>query len=643
MLSLIGTCFIGLGLGSAIFAAVAFGLSLNRKNDLWIKRANISLYISVALHLTALILLLGAFITNQFQLNYVAKHSSIAMPFLLKLTAIWAGQEGSLLLWSFLQILYVLLVARNAVAKNKVFINWSALILSLIAVFFSTATLFFSNPFSPSLSIPVDGLGMNPLLRHIGMIFHPPTLYIGYVGLAVPFAYALSSLIVGNIDEWLKYVRPWLLISWIFLGLGIFLGMRWAYDVLGWGGYWGWDPVENAGLMPWLMATALLHGTDRQERGKGFRLWNLVLAGLSFCLVLFGAFTTRSGMIDSVHAFTFSVLGPYFLAMIGLSLITTIFLIVKHRKEFGIISYPDKLISQDGITFFTLLLLMSITFSILIGSLLATITNGKYVASVSWFNRVVGPQLVGLVFLMGVCPLTGRILFSKNSSKWRIIPPLVGTILVPLFGYLAGFQQWISLVAFAFTGLAFGSTLGLIGFNTSARIRTKGCSLGLKSLSLVGQHSYAGHLVHLGILLMAIGVIGTQMYATEQNVSLAPGESITFENYTLTYSSLFQEEVQDHLDIWAPIFVYRNLSYVTTLQPQIVYYPIYDQLMSEPAIHASLGEDLYLVLFGWNDFGTIDMNVSRQPLSSFLWAGGLLMIIGGTFAWWPKSTSKEGQ
>ncbi|MBU0703427.1 MAG: cytochrome c biogenesis protein CcsA, partial [Chloroflexi bacterium] len=317
MLAEIGITLVALALAVALYAACATFWSISQKDDRWAQSALNGVYATMGLLGLAFMALVAAFLDDQFQIQYVAGHSSRALPLYLKISAAWAGQEGSLLMWAFLQALFTALVVARPSDRTRPLLPWATVFLNLITAFFTGVTLFLSNPFIQTATIPMDGQGMNPLLRHPGMIFHPPAMYLGYVGLAVPFAFALAALITRQIEDWPAASRPWTLAAWLFLGLGLLLGMRWAYDVLGWGGYWGWDPVENAGLLPWFTATALLHSAVMQEQRGGFRWWNLLLAVFSFALVLFGTFTTRSGLIQSVHAFARSNLGPYFLAAIG--------------------------------------------------------------------------------------------------------------------------------------------------------------------------------------------------------------------------------------------------------------------------------------------------------------------------------------
>lgn len=633
MISLTGMILLALALGVTAFAVFAFILSLVKEQKRWLLTGKWALWIGVGFILSALIVLVVAFLTDQFQLKYVAQNASSALPFYLKLSAIWAGQEGSLLLWAMLQSLFAAWVSLNKESEHEPLMTWTVIILSALSVFFIAMTLLFSNPFVPIRPVPSDGWGMNPLLRHAGMIFHPPILYIGYVGLAVPFAYGLAGLIVGKVDAWVRSARRWLSMSWLTLGVGLLLGARWAYDVLGWGGYWGWDPVENAGLMPWLIATALLHGMILQIRGKGFRLWNISLAVLAYALVIFGTFTTRSGFIQSVHAFSQSQIGWYFLGLLAVILVAGLAVLLFKRKNLGQLTYPDKFFSREGAFFFTLLLFLLITFSMLIGTLLPTLTQGRFVAPPAWFNQIIGPQLGALVFLIGVCPLVGKIRRTINNAWQRLIGPIAGLLFGMAFALVGGFDRWTAVVGLAAAGMAAGTIVQSLGRVLISRIKRSGeIARPGSSIYLLFQRT-GGDLVHLGVILMAVGVIGTQQFSTARNVTLMPGESVAFDAYEVTYENREQEQQPDHLESWANLSIYRSGTFRGALSPQMTHYPNRQQTLAEPAIRTGLSEDLYVVLFQWLPDGAVSLNITINPLSNFLWVGGLILLLGGWFAW----------
>jgi len=645
MLAEVGSILVGLALAAALYASLATLLAIRRADRRWAKSGRNGVYVVAALLGLALLALLGAFLGDEFQIRYVALHSSRDLPLYLKASAVWAGQEGSLLLWSFLQALFAALVVGFPTERTRKLVPWASVFLNILTAFFSAVTLFLSNPLARQAAISPDGHGLNPLLRHPGMIFHPPAMYLGYVGLAVPFAFTLAALITRAVDGWPSASRRWTLVAWLFLGLGLMLGARWAYDVLGWGGYWGWDPVENAGLMPWLTATALLHGTVMQEQQRGFRWWNSLLSTFSFVLVLFGTFTTRSGLIQSVHAFVHSNLGPYFLAAIALALVGSLALMINRRSILTAPIPVEGLLSRDGMVVLTILLLLGITVSVLIGSVLPTLTEAlvgrRFEAGPAWFDRVTGPQFAVLALVMGICPLLWRAAGGLRRVRRHGWPALLGAGVVTIAAGLVGFSRPISLVSFAVVGLAGGTALGQIGRDI-ARSSRRGDSGGLSAVwRSVGRNRrrFGGYLVHVGVVLVGLGIIGTRLHSLEAEVVLSPGEPVAVGGYTLVYEDLRQESAGDRRTTWASISVYRNGrsgTYLATLKPRIDRYVNFEQAIAVPALRMGLREDLYLILFWWSEDGLVQVKVIVNPLVSFLWLGGLVLLVGGALALWPR-------
>ena len=645
MLAEVGSILIGLALAVALYSAGAAYWGIRGNDTRWEASGRHGVQATVFLLGTAFALLFLAFLMDQFSIQYVAQHSNRTLPTYLKVSAVWAGQEGSLLLWSFLQALFTWLLVRRPSGHVRPLVPWSMVFLNLITAFFVGVTLFLSNPFAPSPTLPADGQGLNPLLRHPGMIFHPPAMYLGYVGLAVPFALAMAALATGRVDRWPQAARRWTLAAWLFLGLGLLLGARWAYDVLGWGGYWGWDPVENAGLMPWLTATALLHGMVMQEERGGFRWWNLWLSTLSFALVLFGTFTTRSGLIQSVHAFSRSNLGPYFLGAIGLTLFGAAGLMFIRRGQLHDPHPPERFLSREGTFLLTLVVLVVITFSVFIGSVLPTLTSElagqRFEAGPEWFDRVTGPQFAALVLLMGVCPLVGRSLSSLKRLSRRGLPALAVTAGLLVAAWLWGFTRPTSLVGFAIVALAGSVTASEYVVATVNRVQRHGESPWRAVGRLFARHRrrYGGYMVHTGVILMAMGIIGTRMYPFEQDVVLRQGAETTVRGYTLTYERLDQEKDGDRFRTQATLSVRREGRPLTTLYPtHDQYLAFVDQTATTPALHATLREDLYVVLAGWDGGGTMaTFKVYVNALAGFIWIGGLVFLAGGVIALWPAA------
>ncbi len=645
----VGTLLVGLGLLSALYTAGATLVGLHREDERWLASGRNAVVATSVLLGGALLALLVAFLTGNFSLAYVADHGSRALPLYLKVSALWAGQEGSLLLWSWMQALFAVLTLHLSGRKALPLLPWVTVFLALITAFFTGVTLLTSNPFVLRTPVPPDGLGLNPLLRHPGMILHPPALYVGYVGLAVPFAFALAALVRGRLAAWTRAARGWILVAWLGLSLGLLLGMRWAYDVLGWGGYWGWDPVENAGLMPWFTATALLHGLVMQGERRGFRLWNLLLAIFSFALVLFGTFATRSGVIQSVHAYARSDVGTYYAGAIVVTLLLSAALLVWRRGHLQADGEGEGLLSREGLFFLTFLLFVTLTVSVFVGSTLPTLTElfggQRFEAGPAWFDRVTGPQFALLVLLLGICPLLGRsaaLLRARRGWRWSIP---AGALLAVVLAIFAGFTRPLSLIGFGIVGLAGTTALVEIGAGVAARARrTEDAPLNaLWHLLRTQRRRYGGYLVHLGVVLMALGVIGTRLYALEEDVVLTSGVGRLVGGYTFVYQELRQETAPDRTTLWAEVDVREAGDYRATLTPRLIRYTGYRESVAVPAVRTGLREDLYLVLSSWDEGGrTVTLSVTVNPLINFLWLGGLLLIAGGAFALWPRTTRWEG-
>ncbi len=703
MLGEIGPILLGLSLATALYAVfAAFWGARHTDSTLdarWVRSARNASFATAILLGGALFVLLIAFLSDQFAIRYVGRHSSSSLPLYLKVSALWAGQEGSLLLWSAMQAGFTALAVIHPSRQARHLAPWATFFLNLITAFFILATLI-STPFAELIPAPHEGQGLNPLLRHPGMIFHPPTLYIGYVGLAVPFAFAMAALVTHNVRGWTRAAHPWILGAWLGLGGGILLGMRWAYDVLGWGGYWGWDPVENAGLLPWLTTTALLHGAVMQEERRGFQIWNFMLVIISFVLVLFGTFATRSGFIQSVHAYAQSELGNYFLVGIGVSLISALGLLLHWARSRSTLeqgSMPsqedDRLLSRNGMFFLTLLLLCTLTASVFVGTLLPTVTKQllkqRLSAGPAWFDRVTGPQFAALVLVMGVCPLLGHTVRAyqrhrtetaashlQSNLYWLWIGGI--GIAISLFLALTSLDiiKPLPLLGIAITG--FTGTLVIVKYAegiTSYHHRIQNTPLNILDLLQTLGHllrtqrrKYGGYLVHLGVTLMAIGVIGTRMISFEREIALNQGKPTVVGDYTLVFEELQREinregtsvgdltqpeETLAHGQIssvstWAAVSVYRrtpaisNGAYLTTLAPGLIRYinphtnlPL-GQSVSIPALLPRVREDLYMTLTGWTeDQSTVALKIVINKLVNFLWLGGLMLLAGGALALWP--------
>jgi cytochrome c-type biogenesis protein CcmF len=684
MLPLVGWGVLALALPASLYGAVAAWAGAWRGDGRWVARGRRGVVAVAALLVVAVAILLAGLLADRFELRYVAKHSARGMPLYLKISALWAGQEGSLLFWAALQAILTAWFAARPSVHSRTLMPWAIALLSVVTTFFLGLCLLVANPFIPLPAPPLDGAGLNPLLRHPAMALHPPVLYVGYVGLAVPAALALAALIVREPweparpyrsspiprskpsawpDAFSRAARPWALGSWVFLGGGLLLGARWAYDVLSWGGYWTWDPVENAGLMPWLTATGLLHALGGLGGRGASRAWGIVLAVASFLLVILGTFIARSGTIASVHAFTGSRVGPPLLAFLVVATLAATALILARVRLLapseGAMSDrdADAILSLEGLSSLTLVLLSTLTASILVGTLLPTLTEAlgmrRLAAGSEWFDRVTGPQFAGLVLLMGLCPLAGRIVGGARRigrcTKCGILPALVGSIALPGLVAAVGVGGGLMLAAMALIGAAGGVTLAVMAREVVAWRGHTGALLTADVVRNAARWALAHHrrrydgyhigynAVHVGILIMAVGVVATRHGAYEASLVLPRGERATVQGYELAFEDLVQAAATDHDTTHATVAVYRRGELLARLYPRLDRYPASGQVIATPAVRSTVREDFYLVLIEWADQGaTATFHVMVNPLVSLIWWGGGILLAGGALALWPQ-------
>ena len=630
MIALMGNFLLGLAALAALYAALAALIGQVKTSPAWKQSANHAM-LAYTLLLGAGVLFLGlALLFNQFELQYVHDHSSLALPLYLKLSAIWAGQEGSLLFWSFMQALFSLLAVNANRGKNAASVYIAAAILNLLTAFFTSVTFLVQNPFASLSPVPADGLGLNPLLRHPGMAFHPPALYLGYVGLSVPFAFSLTGLISGHSKEWTQPIHRWALFSWFGLGIGLLLGMRWAYDVLGWGGYWGWDAVENAALMPWLVSSALIHTESLREKSEEPFNNTYLLAALAYLLVLFGTYATRSGQIQSVHAYTQSSIGPVLLGAQLLLLALSAGIFFKFRQKYT--APADAPMSLRAIVSrLTTLVLLTLTFSIFLGTILPSLTqalSGQATGvSTAWFDRVSGPQFALLVLLMGLCPLADMAL--RQFKRWQsILAALAGGLLLGAF---------FSLLLGEFLLLAF-IVFSLIGFSISAEL-----------FKFAGQpyrstQRLSSWMIHSGLILLALGVFASKAYEFNDFQSIQLNESVASGGYQLEYRGIAQEMRADYLETKAELLLSQNGRTLAMLSPYLNQYDDGQQTLTVPAVRSSLADDVYVVLSGWSNNGEqATFQIFINPLINFMWFGGVLLLAGAYLALSPRGAKASGR
>lgn len=609
--------------------------------------------------------IIGLLVQGHFEVEYVSKVSSLAMPWYLKVTALWGGQAGSLLFWSWLMSIFACAAMLRRWDRDRSLMPYVIAVTMLTLGFFLMLSLFVENPFAQlwnnpvtgevtaavlppqgaTLFVPPDGNGLNPLLRHPGMIIHPPMLYLGFVSFVVPYAFAIAALITGRTDdEWIRTTRRWTLVGWLFLSLGLILGGRWAYDVLGWGGYWGWDPVENAALLPWLTGTAFLHSVMIQEKRGMLKVWNMVLIIVTYALMIFGTFLTRSGVLSSVHAFAQSAIGPLFFAFIGITFFTSLALLFWRWESLKSETQLDSLLSREAAFLLNNLLFLGVAFATMWGTLFPIIselvTGEKVTVGPPFYNRVNGPLLAAIVLLMGVAPLVAwRKASAKSLGKLMWIPAALTALSVAALVVL-GTTHLGALLGYGIATFVLFTTLSEFARGVVARMRLgENPLVALGRLAARNRRRYGGYVIHLGVVVMAFGVVGSTFYQQETQATLTQGETLTLGGYTMRFESLVEFPTDDRRQVArATVSVFNaNGAKVSELYPRRDFFVDSGQPMTIPGVRSTLSEDFYVLLVGWEPFGATGatFKVYVNPLINLVWLGGLIFIVGTLVAAWP--------
>ncbi len=642
----------------AIYTALAGILGATRRVPELIDSARNGVVVFGVTLTLAVIAIVYALVTRDFSLELVANHTSRDLPlFPYTITALWSGQSGSLLFWSWLLALYGLAVVLKKWTTNRDLMPYVIAVLMGIQTFFVLMLNFFSSPFKTMDVTPVDGAGLNPLLQHPAMAIHPPMLYLGYVGFTIPFCFAMAALLSGRLnDAWIRTTRRWTMLPWMFLGMGLLLGGRWAYDVLGWGGYWGWDPVENAALMPWLAGTAFLHSVMVQERKGALKVWNMGLIIVTFGLVLFGTFLTRSGVVQSVHAFAQSDIGTPFLTFVALVLVGSILLLFLRLDKLQGDHEFDSLLSREVLFLVNNILFRGAAIAILIGvvwPILSQLVTGETLTvGAPYYNLVVGAIFAGILLLMGIIPLIGwgGVTLAKLGRK--MVWPLAFTLVITLFAFIVGVRDAMPLFGYALIAFVIATTAGDIYGSMRARQKNTHENALIAFAQLLGRNRrrYGGYLIHLAVMMLAIGVIGSRAYATDETRALSKGQSFTTQGYTLTFENL-QTGIPDGEGVLtqATVGVFQNGQRIATLQPANVFYERQQQPETEPAIYHDapfFRRDLYLIINGWTDnFATVSFRAYVNPMVSWVWFGGFLFLISTVVTLMPdaKESAARGR
>jgi len=594
--------------------------------------------------LTVTMFALGkALIDSDFSIAYVASYTELALPWGYKIAALWAGQEGSVLLWAWLLALMGWIFAINWRHRKGLEPAIAIASFAMVQAFFSLLLVIAANPFTPGATVPQDGMGLNPLLQHPSMISHPPLLFIGYAGFTVPFAMMLGALVAGRRDnQWIALTRRWLLISWGFLTVGILLGAQWAYVELGWGGYWAWDPVENASLLPWLTGTALLHSLGPHQRFGMFKRFNAGLIAASFLLCLLATYLTRSGVIQSVHAFGESLVGTFFLVFLILCTLVSIGVIAWRWRMLKPDQPLDSLVSRPGMFLMANWLLVLMTVVTAVGTMFP-IFSGMFVeqpisVGQPFYNKVVVPMGLVLVALMSVGPLL-RVgsEAGRELRRWMIIPLIIAGLAVLVAMVLGLLNAW-ALVCVAIVATAVAALLLNLGRLVLQRMKIESEDALTALMRLVdGDHRrFGGQMVHIGMFMLVAGTAGSSLFSVNQTMQMSPGDSTPFGQYTLTYGGLDEVRGRNYTAIEAKMTLTDEEGKAIPMRPQQRFYDKTQQPFAEVALRTSLTEDAYLTLAGWENNGQLAaFQGIINPLVSWIWIGGLVMTIGALFCLFP--------
>jgi len=629
----------------SVFSLLGHLFTINTEDSRLLASARGGIAATVVMVSAAALVLVWSLVTNDFSLKYVYDYTTTDLPLGYKVSALWAGNAGSLLLWAWILSLFTGLVTFSKQGRWEGVSNWVAVILLVNLIFFISSMVLFANPFEKNPMIPVEGHGLNPMLRNPWMVIHPVTLYLGYVGLAVPFAFAMANLMAGRADDqWIEATRRWTVISWLFLSLGNLFGAQWAYVELGWGGYWAWDPVENASFLPWLTSSAFLHSVMVQERRGMLKIFNIVLIIFSYWLTLYGTFLVRSGVLSSVHAFPRSNLSYWFGAFMFAVLLWSLFLLISRKKLLKERSEFESLLSKETAFLFNNVLLLGSAFVIFWGTNLPLIsqvfTGAKHTVGKEWFNSTAGPILLAIMLLMGLCPL---LTWQKTNAKKLRNKLIVSLVIAVIFGivlFLAGIRQVWGLVGFSVVLLVIFNTLGEFIRGYYSRLKSTGEGpVPALAATLKNRRRYGGYLIHMGLILITLGVVGSSFFNVETIKTVNVGDRIEIDKinkYQLEFNGVRGKSEGRNEVIFSDLKLTKNGRPAGTITPEKIYYPNWESPRTEVAIRGGPVEDLYVMLAGWANGGkqgTFEVHVN--PLINWLWIGGYVLLAGAIFALWP--------
>lgn len=648
--SFIGSHLLALAFPVALFSGLFYLIGFRQKRANLVVAAQRGTYLTFGLITAAVFVLVGSFLTNNFSLSYVHSYSSRSLPLYYKFAGLWAGLNGSILFWTWLVSLYGAIVLTQ---NRKKYPDWMPVInavMMTVILFFLGLMIFANNPFTPLPQIPEDGTGLNPLLQNLAMSVHPPSLYLGFTGFTVPFAFVIAALTIKRLDStWIDLTRKWTIIAWGFLTLGLILGGAWAYVELGWGGFWAWDPVENAALMPWLLATAYLHSVMIQKKRGMLMAWNVSLVCLTFILTIFGTYLTRSGIVASVHAFSEGNLGPFFLGFLALTFLVSFYLIATRWSLLEGKPFLVSVFSKESAFLLNNVMLLVSALAVIWGTLFPTLTEAvtgqRVTVGIPFFNRIMAPIGLILLALMGVGPMISWKKATVKNVTANLVAPLAAGLVTFAVAVYFGLRQWYALGSVLLITFVFGTLI--IEFVRGIRVMRiqKGLSYSTAFLELFIQSNkrYGGYIVHVGVLLIFMGIAGT-IFKSEVDFSLTPGQSFDYRGYHFDYVRPNMVQDANKASVYAMVNLSRKGKLLAVMNPAKFIYFSSEQPTTEVAIHQTTFEDVYLII------GTVDPKTKRadfrltlNPLITFIWIGGFVILMGVGILLAPRGLKAAGK
>ncbi len=629
------------------YAAAVSVVGARRRSARLIESGVGAFYAVTALMLLASAVIIHAFVTEDYSIRYVDNYSDSAQPLIYQLTSYWGGLDGSIMFWVTLLAIFGAVAVRSNRERQRELIPYVVAVIAVVQMFFLFVMIMHKNPFATYLTqIPVDGRGLNPLLQNPYMAIHPPALYTGFVGMTIPFAFAMAALITGHLDDsWLRAVRRWTMMSWLFLSLGLTLGMIWAYEELGWGGYWGWDPVENAGLLPWFTATAFLHSVMVQERRSMLRVWNMTLVIMTFFLTIFGTFMTRTGIVQSVHAFGQDVTLAWMFAGFMVTLLTVSFGLVIYRLPLlrarneleSWVSREAAFLVNNWILLFSAVFVL---FATMFPTLSEAVTGNRLTVGPPFFHQWMLPIGLILLTLTGIGPLLAWRRSTVSNLRYQFIWP-VGLAVATAAGlYAVGFRVWVSGLCFALCAFVVGTISQEFVRGAAVRREATGTDLFTALVGLVARsrRRYGGYIIHVGIVLMFFGFAGSG-YTLDSQVLLRPGQETEIGQFTVRYDRLSENSDSQKQMITAHMTVLEDGEEIAQLYPARWFFFKHEtEPTTEVAIRRTVSEDLYIVLAGYElDDQAASFQVTVTPLVNWIWFGFTVLALGTGVAMLPES------